>query len=983
MPCCASVRGVSSLPARPLPLLLCLAVAVLGGSVWAQPKPVAIVGAGSAAKGDRDFFAYHVTAQLRVVAHDLGASLDPAEFPKYSIVCWFRGAPDGGQFTPEQIQQVKSYLDNGGRLLVTTGAVHGLFGRPFAATPWLGAATWGYNAKNFPSAPVTPNDPILAGVPVDGAPWLPFAQSFTKPTGVNVLGKAGEWSTLCYNRVGKGVLIYSAYNPYAERPRAHLDAIMAVYRNIVLAANPLTEKEEASALIASAAPNQNVVLWRRDWSGSTEERLLWSPAGPRPEEVLKSLDFATARGEIDTAFFCVQTQGAAQDITARLDPVTGPAGHVETQRLRLLVMGREPEVPVTPPKDYAPVDKSKCGPFYLLPLDRNPSFRLDSIQPATLWVQFDARGLAPGAYKSRLSLLDAQGQPLASLPVKATVEPILMPSPRLVALRTWGGGIGFDPRLAREMARQACDAGVISYPDFAKVRIKGTDVTLLQATRAPQQHLRGKTPLPALDFRDMWNEPLDLYASHGITHLTLKDARSGGLWANAVTGLKCDETKPFEEWPSAWRDAWVNYYRQVTDYLRERGFGMAYPTWTDEPSMATIRSAYLPRAKGYVAAGMGPGSTWTTGGWMSPQMANIFVPWTRCFSMYQYGYPNFVKFMNEGSVKTGEGSIFGFTRGGTGLAVRFPHQSSRIQGWWTIHQGPPASFITTGPIWKGWLYYVDFSGQQWFRLGGVQGERLVAYGASDTKDMSVDMLTSSDWEGARDGVDDANLARMVEWYLPRLLARAEGEWKTRLQVMEVERTLWFKDDSPFPIGETEVNYRHQPKDDDLLEYHITRASAGSTQDIETAKRYMMDTLKEMAPHVRIQDVQARWHEITLVRDGRPAATVVTAPGATDAVKTAAQALAQATKPVPLPVEQAASLDKIQGTILFTGLASDAPAKALGIQLDERYPGREQYIIHRLDNGKGLALLAVDEAGLARGVRAWKAFLNVQGHWLLP
>ncbi|HRU07428.1 MAG TPA: hypothetical protein P5137_16820, partial [Candidatus Brocadiia bacterium] len=179
------------------------------------------------------------------------------------------------------------------------------------------------------------------------------------------------------------------------------------------------------------------------------------------------------------------------------------------------------------------------------------------------------------------------------------------------------------------------------------------------------------------------------------------------------------------------------------------------------------------------------------------------------------------------------------------------------------------------------------------------------------------------------------------------------------------------------------HYRHQPKDGELLEYNITRASAQSTQDIETAKRYMIALLKEMAPHVLLRDVQAQWREIALVRDGKPVATVVTAPGAPAAVKAAAQTLAQSTAPVPLPTAEAASLDTVQGTVIYAGLASDVTTKTLKTQVDESYPGREQFIIQRLSNGKGLALLAVDEAGLARALRAWGASADVQGHWLLP
>ncbi len=89
---------------------------------------------------------------------------------------------------------------------------------------------------------------------------------------------------------------------------------MAIYRNIVAAANPLTEREEAAALLEQAAPGRRLVAWRRDWSSSTERRLLWRPFGPRPGEVLDELDVVTVRGELDTAFFCVQSAAGIGEV---------------------------------------------------------------------------------------------------------------------------------------------------------------------------------------------------------------------------------------------------------------------------------------------------------------------------------------------------------------------------------------------------------------------------------------------------------------------------------------------------------------------------------------------------------------------------------------------------------------------------------------------------------------------------------------------
>jgi len=968
-------------------LVLCLPA-----GVWAGSKPVAVVAFGNASGGDRKFFRYYVTARLRVVQRDHGEFLDPSEFGDYSLVVWLRGCER--ELTPAQVAALKGYLEAGGHVLMTNGALYGALGRSYADTPWVGAHAWAYNAKRWQVEVLAEDHPYLAGVVTEDAPWLATYHGLIEHQGERILGQ-GNASVLCATGVGRGRLIFSSYGPYDARDDVAKAGIMRIYRNIVLAADPLTEPEEAAQLLAANASGQRLALWQRDWVGSTEFRLLWAPAGPRPEDMLDSLVFRSVRSEIDTAFFCAQAAsdlGAVAIETERLRGVDG--AQPRAGGITVLAMGQAPEAPVQPPATYGVIDRARRGPFYLVPPEKLPplgecAVTLPALEARTVWTQVDTRGLPPGVYTSRISFKSAAGEALAVLPVTVDVAPILMPEPRIVQLRTWGGGITNDARLLREMRRQASDWAIISYPDQIRVKIRNADVTLLDLLRTPQTHVREDGGLPRLDFGEQWDEWLDNYLAHGVTHLGLKDSRTGARLATALTGETCTIRTRYEDWPAEWRNVCIDYYRQLQEYLHERGFGMAYPIWTDEPSMATIESRYLPLAKAYVAAGMGPGSHWTTAGWMHPDMTNRFIPWVRDLSMYQYGYPNLQRFLREGTVKLGPGAITGFTRGGTGLAVRTPHVSSRLGPWAVVHQGPPVHFWRTGPIWKRWLYYVDFTRNQWFRLGGVQGERLLAFGSSDPEDMSVDMLTSSDWEGARDGVDDANLGRMVEWYLPRLATRATGAWAQRLTQIRAERELWFTDGSPFPIRLEPRDYVHKPRDGEKLEYHTRIVAAGSTRDLEAGKRYLVGLLREMAPHVRPDDVQASWHDWALVRNGRPVAEVRVSPSASPVVRECAAAVAQCVvecTQLTIPLVETDSSIAAEQTTILVGEARDKPVAALvtelGLQLDASYPGAGDYRILRLKDRNTVAMLGTDAAGVARGVRNWLAFVNPQGHWLL-
>jgi len=839
--------------------------------------------------------------------------------------------------------------------------------------------------------------PYLAGVQVEGGEWSVGKYALREFSGVTVVGKQDEWCTLGYVPVGRGRLIFSAYGIYDSRADRDRDALMQIYRNIVKAANPLTERDEARALLTRAAPSQEIVFWQRDWAGYSARRLTWRPYGPRPDEVMESLNVASVRGEIDTHFFCLHPTTDLGEVTIHCQPLHDPDGNPAPRGgITVLVMGLAPEVPVPKTSQhYGKVDPSQRGPFFLIPPESlepigKPAFRVEPCEPPTVWILVSTKGLAAGEYTSRIDFSVPDGRTVASLPIRLTVAPIQMSAPRLVKLRTWGGGIGDFPPLVREMHRQGCDDGAMSRHAYDQVKLRNSNSTFDNAYRHPKDLVRDKKPIPKLDFSPAWRERIDLYLAHGITNLVLYDTHAGRDWAGAVTGAQCDLTRPFEDWPPKWRAAFVDYYRQAQEYISERGYLMFYPRWTDEVSRTHVVRDYLPLAKAYMQAGMGPGTNFSVYGFMSPEMVNEFAPWTRCWSIYEYGYSNFQRFLREGSVTLPQHSVVGTTRGAHGLVMRQPHHLSRVTGWMVVHQGSPMEFLRGGPIWRGDdSYYVDYDKVSMSIRGGVQGERLLAYGSSDPQDTSVDVLTSSDWEGLRDGVDDANLARMVQWYLPRLKARATGAWQKRLHVIETEISKWFTPESPFPLHEEPVHYKRKPEGSPLLEYHFTIARANSTRDMIIAKRYMIDLLKEMASYTGRQDVQVFWHAWRLVRDGRAVATIVISPDASPTVKRAANHIVNtiATQTgVRLPINETDDFDSLSGTKVLVGEANDKPvttlAKQLPMQLDVNYPGAGDYRIKRLTDSKTIAILGVDGSGVERGVRNWCAFLNPQGHWLL-
>jgi len=80
------------------------------------------------------------------------------------------------------------------------------------------------------------------------------------------------------------------------------------------------------------------------------------------------------------------------------------------------------------------------------------------------------------------------------------------------------------------------------------------------------------------------------------------------------------------------------------------------------------------------------------------------------------------------------------------------------------------------------------------------------------------------------------------------------------------------------------------------------------------------------------------------------------------------------------------MQAVQQPVILVGEAKNPSIAALvketGLQLDARYPGNGDYRIKRLNERGIIAILGTDEAGVARGVRNWLAFVNPKGHWLL-
>jgi hypothetical protein len=626
------------------------------------------------------------------------------------------------------------------------------------------------------------------------------------------------------------------------------------------------------------------------------------------------------------------------------------------------------------------------SPFWLMspellePLGK-PAFRPREGHNTVVWLQLYApQDCRPGTYEGevRVSGTMRRYEKLEeikwSLPLEVTVWPVLSPQDRLFQLKAWGFSAP-DDRFWAEYQRQGMCNAYLSYPDLSEIRVserglRPTEegISLKEAIEQRPEVFKADN-FPALDFSCL-DDFIGGQAARGLRVLCFQDVRTGLRIANAATGLDLNwRDYGGEEVPDEWRSLWIGYYRELMAYLRSKGYRRVEPIWTDEPTVERIKQRYLPIAEMYIEAGMQPGSHWTTPGFMTPEDVNQFAHGVSDWSMYSIMMPKFFGFIREGAVKLRPDARIGQTRGGSGYLHRSPCSRSRRLCWDVWHNG--ATFLRTGPLFKGWLYYLNY--EKYIRDEGVAGERLVAYSSADPTDLTAPLLPSPDWEAARDGADDVNLMQVLEWYVAALRESgdAPGELLDEIQA-EIDRFVGA--DSPF-------NLHLEPKHYEVrdLKYDYTAVADATTADLTRAKRRVLELLERLRPQVQDIKPSLTWHEVTLAADGEPAGPIRCSQACRQAADELAAWLLRRTG---IRFSVAEGLMAGQAAIYVVRADDEDVAKLLndrGWRLREGQPRPGSYVI--LTDADRVAVLGGDEAGLGVGLAAFEAFASPRGHWL--
>ena len=963
---------------------LCLAQALNSVRAADEPpfagKPIAVVGA-EYGRYDVKRFQYLILAPSEVAWELKGEFLDPEEFPNYSLVILFSSCPE--ELTPQQMSAIRDYLEQGGRLLHTGGGIYTGVGRKLKPYPWLRTATWNYHGNSkppqFSGSFLLKDHPYLAGVDTNRAyKWQESWYSVKLMEGaLNIIGH-GDRSNFCVVPVGKGQLIWLWEGIFRLRQnKADMVALYEVFRNIIRAAKPLTIPTQIEQNVPELRTDPStLVCWRRDWELGAQNDYVFVPPYPGDEDRLKELDFYSAIGERDSQFFLCQSL-TPQKVTATLTPLRQAGTDQEIPgQIRLLISAKPPVVPslVRKGMEHLP---GELGAFMLTPVD--DGFEVGDHRPRVLWLELSTHGLAPGRYASRVSLKGERGGTIA-LPINVKVYPVRMPKNRMAKLRYWGGSMPSREPFFSELERQGCCQVVVSYPQTDRIKVRGTGLTLRDALKA-KPTMFSADRFPELDFTGMYDDALLGALAHGLNFILVRDVRTGALVASAGTGQKLDWRDP-SPWPEDFQALYALYYQALYEYFQERGFEDADEIWMDEPTMEAIRKRYVPRAKLHARGGMGSAATWTTPGFMRPEDTNVFARYTTGWSMYPIMFGKFLRFVRESSVEMHPRARIGITRGGCGFALRNPYNRARALGWQLIYYGEPVNFLCTGPLWKQWLYYVDFDRDGRYPQG-VEGERLLAFGSSDPTDETTPLLSSSDWEGARDGVDDANIARILEWYLKALAPRSKGLPRLAgiLDRIKTDKALWFGEESPIGFGLEPAQYRHKD-----LSYDYVKLIPPSSTGIELAKKRVLDYLEELVPFAGEVAGSLHWHQWELVSKGQVKSSVVVPADADPRLRAAVDGFLTKCRQLSgsAPALRRAQTSEVS---IVVGTSADPLLRQImdkrGWSADNTYPGAGSYLIKRDREAGILLVVGTDLDGAILGLRNFSVFLQAHGHWLSP
>lgn len=934
--------------------LLCLAACSLIASL-AQAgggKPIGLTG--------NSFGSYDVTSIIRnILDHEdwhfetRGRLMPVEDFADYSIVVIAHSQQQ--RYSLEEHAAVKRYLENGGRILLLSHAPRLLVDRETlpAAREWLGFD--GQSIRPIePAEAIIADDPIFTGVIVDGAPppsWIAGSYgAINIEPDVEVLIGGDNRAMVLRRKVGDGVLYYLAHELFRLRPESSphnddSDAYVELIRNILAEANPMTYRDWFNRQARDWHDRgQRFLVWNREWQNGTESGPVFIPPLPELDESVDNLSVDLALGEYETLQLNFTDLGAGGLLQWDIDLAGMPEG-------ALTVYVQDKPEPIPWPRNPEIAYES---PYWLMPAEVLEPGIPDAVAIAAgetriLWLKFSSHQMEAGHYPAAIHF-SVDDTFAATVNLNVRVYPVRLPERRLITLNPLGHVYGdvnnVEPamRFKRNLRDNGFEWTLINVLRPQTFTINGETLTPQLITK----HLDDifSASAPAIDFSSL-DPYIDASIAHNLTYIRATSSVTESI--NVLTrnlDLTDGEKAEVRNW----------YLEQFARYLKDKGIRNFYAALGDEMNADALRGRFIPWSETLAEAGWTSTSNFTTSAVAERELTDKLAPLVGAWTLNRLHVPLFMEWVRSGELELPPGTLVGsYGAGeGRGTEIRKNARESRMIGWEAWALG--TDYCAPNPYFKGWLYYWDFSTAD--RRAG--GERFVAY--LDVDDLEAPLLNSPFLEGIRESMEEANLAAIMSWYLDRLGDRAPDE------LIERAGTLVGDDDTAILQWQTRTFSTYES-----LNLDASRA------EYNRAKREVLEILNELRGPVAEAGIQPGvfWHDIELVRDGRPVAAVVTSTDMTE-LNHAMQRLGG----MPLPVVSGEP-EWAETVIYAAAVGSPQAPQSLRQELGP-HPEDYSWIRDTTDPATGRTIIWIggtDARQLNKALGRFNAFLRQEGGWL--
>ncbi len=810
----------------------------------------------------------------------------------------------------EQMQTLRQWVENGGNLVLISHIAR--TASPPKTWGWAGFSNYLVTTRDaFPVKVMNRNSPLLNGLQLPEGELFKGGAAFVPEASMDVVLGDTDRCSVGVTKVGKGrvFVLGQEYFRLVHRKVSFAGNHLKILQNIFAMADPASDADMQKDLLADWQKKRGgVLVWDREWQRGEVQGPRFNPPLPLEKELISQKTLHLARNEFETVQINLTPLETFREVGWVLENGGFPA-----EKLEFLV--QDAPKPIPWPRNPAIV---KEFPYWLIPPqylepEGKPEFASSAVGDTKIvWLRFNTHGVAAGDYRPLLKLT-FDGRTRVEIPFQVKVAKTAVPAKRRIQLAVGGYALNSlelkqNHRFLDDLRDHGNEWGMISAqalrPD--KIRFAGTDKVL---SVAELKGFQSENP-PKLDF-SVLDEWLVACLSRNLIRFRVNIPPTLETQMKKA-GFSDERRKSVNDW----------FLREFSAYMHGKGIRMLLTSKGDELNRNELYSNWLPWAKDMTSFGFDCTSTFSFGHGDYQQLVKDLSPYVRLWTLNRGLAPSFLARIKSGEISIRPDALVGTYGAGEGRGSEFrkPLSASRFLGWESWKIG--VDRCTPNPWFKSWLYYCDYGTRG--QAGGIGGERWVSY--VDRENPDIPPADCPFWEGVRDGMEEGNLAALLE-------ARAKTLGRQDL----LEKLNALVSDHPDAPVYGKLEQRTQREN----EFDFYRVKAG-VEGYRRAKSEILSMLDSLPP-----DPALFWHRVDLAKvelNGDP----------------------EAIRQFKSRVKNAFGID----------LESQpgAPVK-IRFQINPSVKSGDYHIV---ENNAELRVESGDSAGLQLGVNMFSAFLNQHG-----